>query len=177
MVLFHVQSWNKWTELFNLNRDKIHRDDKAVGVNHGKLVIHIVTCMIMIRSYIPEFSTCTSCCWCIQNQMAGSTQRIKWRSPLVSGRVIFTFCQISDFCSNFTLFLNFHSFINYQKARKAQSVVFSSITTCKSRFFPKNWLWALRCVSVAIVTNFQWNCRNIWKKCWKLQRKFLINYY
>ncbi len=24
MVLFHVQSWNKWTELFNLDGDKIH---------------------------------------------------------------------------------------------------------------------------------------------------------
>ncbi len=26
MVPFHVRSWNKWTELFNLDRDKIHNN-------------------------------------------------------------------------------------------------------------------------------------------------------
>ncbi len=31
-------------------------DDEAVGINNRKSVIHVVTCMIMIRSYISGFS-------------------------------------------------------------------------------------------------------------------------
>ncbi len=111
-------------------------DDEVVGINNGKFVIHVVTCLIMIRSYIPGFSRCTSCSWCIRNRMADSTLRIQWRSLMVSGRVIFTFCQISDFWDNFTLFINFHSFSSGQKARKPRSATFSSIIMCKSRFFP-----------------------------------------
>ncbi len=68
--------------------------------------------------------------------MAGSKRRIQWHSPVVSGRVIFTFCQISDFLQQFYVFLNFHSFSNGQKARKPRSATFPSITMCKSRFFP-----------------------------------------
>ncbi len=107
------------------------------GINNGELVIHVVAYMIMIRSYIPEFSRrCTSCRWCIRNKMAGSTPKIQWHSPMVSGRIVFTFGQISDFCDNFTLFLNFYSFSNGQKVRKPRSATFTSITMCKSRFFP-----------------------------------------
>ncbi len=36
-------------------------DDEVGGINKGKSVIHIVTCMIMIRLYVPWFSKCTSC--------------------------------------------------------------------------------------------------------------------
>ncbi len=28
-------------------------DDEAVGINNGESVIHVVTCMMMIRSYAP----------------------------------------------------------------------------------------------------------------------------
>ncbi len=31
MVPFHIRSWNKWTELFNLDRDKIHNDGWRSG--------------------------------------------------------------------------------------------------------------------------------------------------
>ncbi len=125
-------------------------NDEAVG-NNGKSVIRIVTCMTMIRRYVPGFSRrCTSCCWWIWNRMAGSTQRMQWHSPMVSGRVIFTFCQISDFSGNFTLFLNFHSFSNGQKGRKPRLATFSSITCVRVDFFlqKKNWFWALRRVSI-----------------------------
>ncbi len=83
-------------------------DDEAIGINNGELVIRVVTCMIMIHLYVPGFSKRrTSCCGYIQNRMAGSTRRIQWHSRMLSGMVIFTFCQISDFCGNFTLFINF----------------------------------------------------------------------
>ncbi len=70
------------------------------------------------------------------------------------------FDKFQIFFSNFTLFLNFYSSSNGQKARKPWSATFSSIILCKSRFFPtkkknkkkKNWFWALCRVSVAIVT-------------------------
>ncbi len=134
-------------------------DDEAIGINNGKSVIHVLTCMIMIRSYIPGFSRCTSC-WCTRNRMGGSTQRIQWHSPMLSGRVIFTFCQISDLLRRFYTFSKFSLIFKWPKKRGNldQWVTFSSITMCKSRFFPtkkkKNWFWALRRVSVAIVT---WN--------------------
>ncbi len=112
-------------------------DDEVVGINNGESVICSITCMIIISSYIPGFSRrCTNCCWCIWNRMVGSTQRMQWCSPMVSGRVIFTFGQISDFWGNFTLFLNFHLFSNGQKAREPRLATFSGITMCKSRFFP-----------------------------------------
>ncbi len=119
---------------------------------------------------------CTSCCWCIRNRMAGSTRRIQRRSPMVSRRVIFTFCRISDFLRQFYAFLNFHSFSNGQKARNPRSATFSSITVCKRIFFPtkkkkkkqkkKNWFWALWRVSVAIVTYYEngktLKLKNLW---------------
>ncbi len=123
--------------------------------------VKVVTYMTMIRSYIPGFSKrCASCCWCIQNRMAGSTRRMQWRSPIVSGRVIFAFLPNFRFFAAILFFLNFHSFSNGQKARKPRLATFSGIAMCSSRFFPtkkknqkkKNWCWVLRRVSGAIVT-------------------------
>ncbi len=94
-------------------------DDEAFGINNGKLVIRVVTCMIMIRSYVPGFSKrCTSCCWCIRNLMAGSTRRIQWRSLMVCGRVIFTFCQISDFLLQCYAFSKFSLIFKWPKSQE-----------------------------------------------------------
>ncbi len=46
------------------------------------------------------------------------------------------FAKFQIFCGNFTLFLNFHAFSNGQKVRETRLATFSSITMCKSRFFP-----------------------------------------
>ncbi len=139
-----------------------------VGINNGELVIQVVTCMIMIRLYVPGFSKrCISCCWCIWNQMAGSIWRIQWRSRIMSGRVIFTFCQISDFLLQFYAFSKFSLVFKRPKSEETSFGDFSSITMCKSRFFPKkkkkkkkkknkkkkNWFCALRRISVAIVAH------------------------
>ncbi len=74
---------------------------------------------------------------------------------------------------NFTLFLNFCSFSNGQKARKPRSATFSSITICKSRFFPakKIWFWTLRRVSVTMVTNTAFYYASV--RSLSLQRPFL----
>ncbi len=137
-------------------------DDEAVGINNRKLVIRVITCMIMIRLYVPGFSRwCRNCCWCIRDQMAAVHEEY---NGVWAGNIHFL-PNFRFFCSNFTLFLNFYSFSNVQKVRKPWLKTFSSIIMCKSRFFPKqkkktkkqkkqNWFWALKRVSVAIVTYF-----------------------
>ncbi len=113
-------------------------DDEVVGINNGKLVIRVVTCMIMIRSYILRFSRCTSCCWCIRNQMGEGAVHKEYNGTQPNGvreGNIHFLPNFRFFGGNFTLFLNFHSFSNGQTARKPRSVTFSSITMCKSRFF------------------------------------------
>ncbi len=172
MAPFHVQSRNKWTDLFisDGRSNSRHWITKRWVLIMGNQWC-VVTCMIMIRLYIIEFSRrWTSCYWCIRNRMVGSTRRIQWRSPMESGMVIFTFYQISDFLRKFYTFLNFHSFSNGQKARKPRSATFSNIIVCKSRFFPtkktkKNWFWALRRVSVAIVPYTDFSCKKECTQC------------
>ncbi len=168
MAPFHVWSWNKWTELFNLDKVKFTTmmDDEAVDINNGESVIRIVTCMIMIRSYVPGFSRRCTSCWCIRNQMADSTGR-QWRSPMISGRVIFTFCQISDFSRQFYAFSKFLLIFKWPKSEETligyffqhhpspcvRQDFFSYKKKRKRKRKKKNWFWARR-VSVAIVTNF-----------------------
>ncbi len=97
-------------------------DDKVVGTNNGKLVIHAVTCMIMICSYVPRFSRRCTSCQCIRNRMAGSTQGTQWCSPMVSGRVIYTFCQISDFLRQFYTFSKFSLIFKWPKSEETSMI-------------------------------------------------------
>ncbi len=62
-------------------------------------------------------------------------------------------------------FLNFCLFLNSQKARKLSSTTFFIIITSKRRFFRQNKkiFWALRRVSVAIITFSQKFSKN-WPK-------------
>ncbi len=53
---------------------------------------------------------------CMRNQMAVCTRKILWRSPMMSWRVIFTFCRISDFLRQFYAF--FKIFAHFQMAKK-----------------------------------------------------------
>ncbi len=106
-------------------------DDEAGGINNGESVIHVVTyMMMMISSYIPG---------CM-------------------GGYYSLFAKFQIFVAFLRFLLNFYSFSNGQKARKLRSATFFIITTCKRRFFSdkkktqKNRFWALRHVSMAIVT-------------------------
>ncbi len=54
----------------------------------------------------------------IEYRVAGSIRRIQWRSPMVSKRVIFTFCQISDFLQQFYTFSKFSLIFKLPKSEK-----------------------------------------------------------
>ncbi len=112
-------------------------DDEVVGINNGDSVIHIVTCMIMIRSYVPGFSR--------RLPVVVDVFKVKWRAVYKEyngaaqwclGGYYLLFTKHQIFCGNFTLFLSFHSFSNGQKAKKPPLATFSSITMFKSKFFP-----------------------------------------
>ncbi len=78
-----------------------------VGVNNEESVISVVTCMMMIRLYIPG---------CL-------------------GENTHFLPNFRFFAAFLPFLLNFRSFSNGQKARKPRSAILFIIITCKRRFF------------------------------------------